>query len=82
MAGDQERAASVPSNPLARTEFLVLEFDPYKASLRVLNDLGYSVRNREDAMRDAEAAAAAARAKGQPQRYCVIRVATEAVFPP
>jgi hypothetical protein len=67
-------------NPLAMTEFLILEFDPHKGRLTVFRDLAYSAKNRDDVLRDAEAAAAAAQAEGEPLKYCVIRVATEAVF--
>jgi hypothetical protein len=63
------------------TEFLVLGFDQRKASLTVLNNLAYSARNRDDALRDAEKAAQAAQKSGLPLQYVVVRIATEAVFP-
>jgi hypothetical protein len=71
----------VSDNPLSQSEFLVLGFDPRDASLTVLGSLGYSARNRDDALRDAEKAAADARARGLPTRYVVVRLAAEAVFP-
>jgi hypothetical protein len=68
-------------NPLARTEFLVVGFDSRDASLTVLNNLGYSARNRDDAIQDAEKAATNAQAHGLPVRYVVVRIAAEAIFP-
>lgn len=69
------------SNPLSQTEFLVVGFDPRNASLTVLDSLGYSVRNRADAIQDAQKAAADAQARGLPLRYVVVRIAAEATFP-
>jgi hypothetical protein len=71
----------VSDSPLSRNEFLVIGFDPRDASLTVLDSLGYSARNRDDALQDAEKAATDARARGLPLRYVVVRIATEAVFP-
>lgn len=71
----------MPSNPLSQTEFLVVGFDPRNASLTVLDSLGYSVRNRADAIQDAQKAAADAQARSLPLRYVVIRIAAEATFP-
>jgi len=71
----------VSDNPLSRTEFLVVGFDPRDASLTVLNSLGYSARNRDDAIQDAGKAAADAQAHGLPLRYVVVRIAGEATFP-
>ena len=68
-------------NPLSRTEFLVVGFDARDASLTVLNSLGYSARNRDDAVQDAEKAAADAQARGLPLRYVVVKIAAEATFP-
>jgi hypothetical protein len=42
---------------------------------------GYGKRNREDAVRDATAAAASAQERGLPLRYVVVKIATEEVFP-
>jgi hypothetical protein len=70
----------VSDNPLFRTEFLVVGFDPCNASLMVFNSLGYSARNR-DALQDAEQAAADAQAHDLPLRYVVVRIAAEATFP-
>jgi hypothetical protein len=71
----------VSDNPLSRTEFLVVGFDPRDASLTVLNSLGYSARNRDDAIQDAQKAAADAQAHGLSLRYVVVRIAAEATFP-
>jgi hypothetical protein len=69
------------ANPFSKTEFLVLEYDPHTANVSVLDSLGYSARNRDDAVQDARKAAERAGQQGLPLRYAVIRIATEEVFP-
>ncbi len=69
------------ANPLSQSEFLVIGFDPRDASLTVLDSLGYTAGSRDEAVRDAQQAAADARATGLPLRYAVIRIATEAIYP-
>ena len=76
-------------DPFKLTEFIVLEFDPHTAGVSVLvsdtgglRHSGYSERNRDDALQDARAAAARAQKRGLPQRYAVVRIVTEEVFPP
>ena len=75
-------------DPFWGTEFMVLEFDPRTAGVSVHNSesegqqySGYGSRNREDAVRDATAAAASAQERGLPLRYVVVKIATEEVFP-
>ncbi|TDB71443.1 hypothetical protein E1264_42435 [Actinomadura sp. KC216] len=74
--------AAAHDDPLERSEFLVIGYNSRDASLTVLNNMGYSERNRHDAVQDAMAAAEDARSRGLPLRYVVVRVSTEAVFPP
>ncbi|GII33505.1 hypothetical protein [Planotetraspora mira] len=69
------------TNPLSNSEYLVIQFDQRDGSLVVLESLGYSAYDRDDALRDAESAAAQAHARGLPIQYVVIRLDTEAVFP-
>ena len=78
----------VADDPFRDTEFMVLEFDPRTAGVSVHNSesgglqySGYGRRNREDAVRDATAAAASAQEQGLPLRYVVVKIATEEVFP-
>ena len=84
-----EWSGIVADDPFRGTEFMVLEFDPRNAGVSVLTSASggmrysaYSDRNREDAVRDAAAAADRARARGLPLRYGVVRIATEEVPPP
>jgi hypothetical protein len=69
------------AGPLAETEYLVVGFDPRDASLTVHENLGYSARNRDDALQDARQAAQEAQSGGLPLRYVVIRISVEATFP-
>src|SRR5580658_11117215 len=56
-------------DPLAKTESLVVGFDPRDASLRVHGNVGYGARNREDALQDARKAAEDAQSDGLPLRF-------------
>ena len=75
-------------DPFWETEFMILEFDPRTAGVSVHNSesegvqySGYGSRNRDEAVRDATAAATSAQERGLPLRYVVVKIATEAVFP-
>lgn len=67
-------------NPLARIEYLVMQFNPSDASLTVVDSVAYDASSRQAALDDAEQAAQQARANNQPRTYTVIRIATEATY--
>ena len=76
------------NDPFKNTEYMVLEFNQHTAGVAVLvsssdglSCSGYSARNRDDAVKDARAAADRAKASNLPLRYAVVHVATEEVFP-
>jgi hypothetical protein len=78
----------VADDPFWETEFMILEFDPRTAGVSVHNSesegvqySGYGRRNRDEAVRDATAAATSAQERGLPLRYVVVKIATEEVFP-
>jgi hypothetical protein len=78
----------VADDPFWETEFMILEFNPRTAGVSVHNSesegvqySGYGSRNRDEAVRDATAAATAAQERGLPLRYVVVKIATEEVFP-
>ncbi|PZG09152.1 hypothetical protein [Nonomuraea aridisoli] len=68
-------------SPLAASEFLVIQFDRRDASLVVIDNVGYSAANRDDAVKDAKAAAERARAAGLPLDIMVVRLVVEEHFP-
>lgn len=65
------------SGALSSTEYLVIEFDRHTAKMSVLDDIGYSAYNRDDAHNDARIAARDAAEHGQNREYVVVRIATD-----
>lgn len=65
---------------LSRTEYLVIEFDRHTAKMTVLDDLGYSAYNRDDAHHDAKLAARKAAEHGLDREYVVTRVGADARY--
>ena len=68
--------------PLASAEFLVIEFDHHRGTLKVVDDYTYSAseESQSEARRRAKEAAREAAAAGRDCTVTVVRIATEAVY--
>jgi hypothetical protein len=68
--------------PLARSGYLVVEFDPRNAHLAVFGDLAYAESAFDDAVADAQGAAERSAAQRLPFQYAVVHIERAAAFRP
>ena len=68
--------------PLARGGYLVIQFDPRNAHLTVHGDVSYAEANFDDAVADAQTAAALSASERLPMQYVVVGIQRAAAFRP